>query len=255
MIKEALIELARMAVDAAGPKDIDFQGRKGVLYPGKPPVFFSPEVAGPLRVTSLSALVTFIAETPDPPHSLEPMAEGRILDVASPTEVQLRSGLLRPYAVRESLIYAQPIVPQHCFGHYLEQEEFVIWVRTCFEQDDATAAVLRLVGGLRQSAVRTLEDDGVSQLVTTSRGIQRVGTEVVPNPVVLRPFRTFPEIQQPQGEFILRLRGGGEEDLPEIALIEVENQIWQREAKGAIAGALAEELGLRNIREQIVLLV
>jgi len=52
-------------------------------------------------------------------------------------------------------------------------------------------------------------------------------------PVVLAPFRTFLELKQPAGTFLIRLTGGGEDELPEVALF-VEAQLSMRRGEGAV---------------------
>ena len=51
-----------------------------------------------------------------------------------------------------------------------------------------------------------LQDDGVSQRATVSRGAHGKTDVKVPSPVVLQPYRTFIDIEQPASPFInLRL--------------------------------------------------
>jgi len=51
----------------------------------------------------------------------------------------------------------------------------------------------------------------------------------LPNPAVLRPYRTFNEITQPAGSFVFRARTG-----PEFALFEADNGAWESEAMKSI---------------------
>ena len=57
---------------------------------------------------------------------------------------------------------------------------------------------MQVVGNLKEDAVRTMTDDGVSQVTAVRTGVATVADVKVPNPVSLRPFRTFIEVDQPQ---------------------------------------------------------
>ena len=63
-----------------------------------------------------------------------------------------------------------------------------------FVQCDNVAAILRVVGNITATAEHKTLDDGVSQTVTARTGIAKIENAVVPNPVVLSPYRKFIEI-------------------------------------------------------------
>lgn len=56
-------------------------------------------------------------------------------------------------------------------------------------------------------------DDGVSQVATARSGVASVGKVVVPNPISLRPYRTFLEVEQQESDFVFRMHEG-----PKLAL-------------------------------------
>ena len=60
---------------------------------------------------------------------------------------------------------------------------------------------------------------------------------VVPNPVLLKPYRTFIEVQQPESAFIFRMQDG-----PRAALFEADGGAWRIEAMENIRAYLAKEL-------------
>jgi len=119
------------------------------------------------------------------------------------------------------------------FSQYQEQEDFVIAAQTCFVPSETRAKLLSLVGSLKEEGVRQLDDDGVTQTVAVRQGISMSAERKVPNPVILQPFRTFPEIAQPESPFILRVRKGGE-----CALFETADCEWELKAIQAIADFL-----------------
>ena len=74
------------------------------------------------------------------------------------------------------------------------------------------------------------KDNGVTQTVEARQGVAlNTLVEVKPR-VMLRPFRTFLEVEQPESEFLLRV------DPDEgIGFFEADGRIWKLEAKKNIA--------------------
>jgi hypothetical protein len=83
-----------------------------------------------------------------------------------------------------------------------------------------------------------LHDDGVAQAATISRGIRKESGIILPNPVLLRPVRTFTEVEQPESRFVFRMR-------PEpvsLSLHEADMGAWEMVAKEKIRQYLVEQL-------------
>jgi hypothetical protein len=97
--------------------------------------------------------------------------------------------------------------------------------------------LLKIVGNIRDENVTEFGDDGVTQQVQARTGITRIENIVVPNPVVLKPYRTFTEVEQPESSFILRMRKG-----PEVALFEADGRAWENKAICNIRDYLRKEL-------------
>lgn len=102
---------------------------------------------------------------------------------------------------------------------------------------EGKATILQVVGNLKEDAVRTMTDDGVSQVTAVRTGVATVADVKVPNPVSLRPFRTFIEVDQPESRFIFRMREGGR-----CAIFEADGGAWKLEAKKNIYNYLKEQL-------------
>ena len=64
---------------------------------------------------------------------------------------------------------------------------------------------------------------------------------IIPSPCSLRPFRTFPEVEQPMSKFIFRMRERRDETI-ESALYEADGGAWRNEARKNICGYLREKL-------------
>lgn len=61
--------------------------------------------------------------------------------------------------------------------------------------------ILKFAGTVENGTIAQYGDDGVTQKATVKTGIASKGDAIVPNPVRLRPYRTFIEVEQP-GECI-----------------------------------------------------
>jgi len=97
---------------------------------------------------------------------------------------------------------------------------------------------------IKEENVKYVGDDGVSQSAAIKVGVASVAEVVIPNPVILAPFRTFPEIEQPQSKFIFRMQTG-----PQCALYEADGGAWRNVAMESIKEYLKSRLkGLHNVK-------
>ena len=89
-----------------------------------------------------------------------------------------------------------------------------------------------------------ISDDGVSQKTTIKSGIANKTDVIVPNPVKLRPYRTFAEIEQPQSSYVFRIQDSDRG--PSFKLVEADGGLWKnatmKKIKDYLAYELAEEL-------------
>lgn len=178
-------------------------------------------VANSLVVSTLTGLVDYIKTNTD-------TLSGKLLiQVESPTQVNLFSPL-NADRTREGYITAQAVLPDNIyFGRYLDTERFNIMLQSSFVSNDDREIILKYTGLVQDEAVKTYGDDGVSQQVTVKTGVASVGNAVVPNPVTLAPYRTFPEIEQPESKFIFRMQN---KQGPEAALYEADGKAWRNKA-------------------------
>lgn len=126
-------------------------------------------------------------------------------------------------------------------GGFVSLEEANIALQAmCFatpERDDLIASLSKIVS----SEALTAGDDGVSQEVTFQSGVKRVNDNVK-NPVLLRPFRTFTEVDQPESPFILRLRKTDDHAM-RVGLFESDGGAWRNVARLSIKAFLDAQLG------------
>lgn len=88
-----------------------------------------------------------------------------------------------------------------------------------------------------QNIVST-NDNGVTQTVEARQGVALNALIEIKPRVMLRPFRTFLEVEQPESEFLLRV------DPDEgIGFFEADGGIWKLEAKKNIADYFLKNMG------------
>ena len=192
------------------------------------------EFSEPLTATSLNSLIDYIS------GKSEELRESMIIHVESPTKVRLLSGLTQERN-REELFRVGTNPNGFDFDHYYDQEAFVINMQTAFKQSDETELILSVAGNVENKTVANYGDDGVSQKATITKGIAGKEDVIVPNPVTLRPYRTFLEVEQPESKFIFRIREGSDGQ-PMFKLVEADGGLWKYEAVDAIKKYLTVSL-------------
>lgn len=169
-----------------------------------------------------------------------------MIHVVSHREVHVVSGLFGRAEQRKTFARAMAEAvltnSNFSFGNFYDCETFVIKLLSLFEAHDGRAAVLKIVGNIKEENVRNASDDGVTQTVTAKAGIVRVEEVDVPNPVYLAPFRTFREVTQPLSPFVLRMKQGRDGGLPTVALFEADGGKWKLDAIAFIKEYLSKSL-------------
>lgn len=234
----AVREVERLARAAAASEIIEVGGRK-VSTKALHETRIQDTEPAPVKLSTLASLAEYVRGSHDRAY-VERRA--RFVHVESPTVVRLVTGIYGDFNQRTVIARVDAIVPTLRFGDWHDPEDFNIALQAHFEESTQRAAVLSLVGGLKAEAVVSVEDDGTSQMATARKGVHAVANVKVPNPVALRPYRTFAEVAQVEALFVLRLRGGGEGDLPECALFEADGGKWRLTAIERIKAWLKGEL-------------
>lgn len=188
-------------------------------------------VASKLTVSTLTGLVDYIKTNID-------QLKGKLLiQVKSPNEVALYSPL-NADREREKYVSAEAILPNNVtYERFLETERFNIMLQSAFVDNEDKAKLLKYTALITDDTVKNFGDDGISQKVTVKTGVASVSDAVVPNPVTLAPFRTFPEVEQPESKFIFRMKEG-----PSAALFEADGGAWRNKAILNIKAYLEKEL-------------
>lgn len=218
-----------------GLRKPEVQKIDGIVYSDKElePVIYNPK-ARVIQMNTLTSLVDYIKA------QVDEMDEKMIVHVQSPTKVALYSAL-DSERIRESMVEVVARVPEFEYGRFIEHERFCIGLQAKFLDDPESnrALVLKFAGTVEDGTVSQYSDDGISQKATVKTGIASKGEAIVPNPVKLRPYRTFHEVQQPMSEFIFRMKS---DNGVACALFEADGGAWENVAMKNIKDYLEVEL-------------
>ncbi|XPV77962.1 MAG: hypothetical protein ACNI27_08585 [Desulfovibrio sp.] len=211
--------------------ELEIEGRKYVSGSIKPVL---EPTASRIDITTLTGMVNYLNDNVDKlDHS------ALLIHVESPTVVKVYSSIIGDFKQRECFLMASPILPNLRFDSWIPADEFNIHLQAAFINDPDThkSQMLSIIGNIREEGIKDTADDGVTQVVTVRQGIARLGEETLPNPVLLRPYRTFVEVEQPMSEFVFRMESG-----PVCRLIEADGNAWRNKAMLDIASFLKEKL-------------
>jgi hypothetical protein len=211
----------------------------GLLFSTKAlkPVFYEPRPAH-IQLRSLTGIVDYIKSEIDfPAEAADREARGVMLHVAGPGVVALVSKVSGKDAQRTTWLCASIEENPFKFGQRYDPESFNIALQSLFADRNDRAKVLLLAGTIKSEAAQTDSDDGITQTVEAKRGVTLAQNAKIPNPVTLRPWRTFREVEQPASLFVFRAHEG-----PQLSLHEADGAAWKLEAMQSIKAWLAENL-------------
>jgi hypothetical protein len=193
--------------------------------------------ADSIKMNTLTSLVDYIKA------EVDTLSDKMIVHVVSPECVELYSKL-DSERNRENIIKVTASVPSFEFGRFIEQEVFCIALQSKFIENDDRTLVLKFAGTVEDGTVAQYGDDGITQKATVKTGIASKSDAVVPNPVKLKPYRTFTEVDQPESEFVFRMRSGSDRGAQGVycAIFEADGGAWKNAATANIKDFLQKEL-------------
>lgn len=225
MIKEAIEKIVEMA-------EIEtFERADGRDYTSRPFHPVKPAHPAPLGLSTLAGVVDLSKS----------IGRDHLIHIQGHDKVAVISDLDEGWLERHNFALATAQPCAFPFDRMLDVEQFVINVQLHFEASPAKDAILAFVSHLSANEVRLASDDGLSQTAVIRTEIGRKENATIAPIQHLRPFRTFREIEQPEGEFLLRLHPGRGE-LPQVALYQAEGAAWRDQAIESINEYLALHL-------------
>lgn len=218
-------------VEQAAPNVLNINGRE--FSDKKLNEIPKEKLSGTIECSTLDAIIGYLN------RNMDNLKYGIIVHVVSPTEVEVLSQL-NGDRCRESVIKAKAILPSIKFGQFMDRLSFNIQMQTKFVPDGTDyLSIMQFVGTAESGTTKAYGDDGVSQSVVVKTGLTQKEECIVPNPVTLRPFRTFAEVEQPASKFAFRMDNS--RDI-EAALFEADGNSWRNEAMKNIQAYLEEKI-------------
>lgn len=203
---------------------------------------YYPKANAQIEMSTLTGFVRYITECIDEYEGI------MIVHVVSPTMVKLYSRL-DINREREYVATSVAMLPELRFGTYTDQESFCIGLQSKFISNEDRELLLKFAGTVQKGTIAEYGDDGVTQKATIKTGIASTSDAIVPNPVTLKPYRTFLEVEQPESKFVFRMK-----DLNGVqcALFEADGGAWKIEAMQRIKDYLQESL--REVKDQFIVI-
>lgn len=196
------------------------------------------KVAPMLQLCTLDSLIDYLKSGNDAIS-----ASKKIIVVESPENVAVYDQVDWDYGRRPQLVSVVAYTPSIRLNQWNDQEQFNIMLQSTFINDDDRQLVLEFASALKIENGSDVIDNGVNQTTTVKSGVASLAKATAPNPVTLRPYRTFTEVAQPSSQFVLRINKGAE-----LALFEADGGKWKLEAIKNIADYLKTGLkGQDNI--------
>ena len=184
-----------------------------------------------LYLSTLDSLVDYLKT------DLDQLGNKRVLVIVeSPKEVVVYEELDKD-ANRAKLVTVESLTPNIRFGQYEEASDFNIMLQSQFVDAEDRGTILEFASALKIDSGTEIVDNGVSQTAVIKTGVASLGQAKAPNPVTLRPYRTFSEVEQPASQFIYRINKAGY-----MALFEADGGKWRLDAISNIASYLKAEL-------------
>ncbi len=198
------------------------------------PLYSDPRPAA-LHIQSLTGILDYLESNID---SYDP--ETLMIHIDDHETVDLITNTRGKSNERHTVLRATRCGDKFPFTQWLDQEDFIIKVRSLFEETNDRADILHHTAKIDSTSAIKTDDDGVKQNIQIKKGLSGALTEAAEiKPIVsLKPYRTFAEVDQPESEFLFRMKeiNGG----VRCALFESDNSAWKNTARLSIADFLKD---------------
>lgn len=233
MIKEAIDRI----VELSGLDIVEVNGRKYWTNGAK---VVEPALDQLSKLTTLSGFVSYL-DSPDAKDLIDSSIAQIVVENHS--LVRLVTTPAPPWLERSCVLSAKNNIEEFPFGRYMDREMFTIKAQCLFVETRRKDALISFVSNIVDKESVTTSDDGVSQTVVRQSGIKR--TKESFSPVThLQPYRTFPEVEQPESRFLLRM--SKQDGAVMVALFEADGGMWRVRAVNTIADWLRKNKTVKD---------
>lgn len=227
MLKEAIEKIEEMSSPLVYTED----DHSYVLYADHTeelrPAIDSPET---VRLNSLDALVQLVKK--------EQTNNQIFVSVISHDEVEVYDSPREDSRWKRTVLYNARAVdipgwePEVQMGF----DQAAVALMTRFQDGGDREYTLQLLSQITTGAKVTYTDNGVASTIVTQKGAALAQNTTIKPLVKLRPYRTFQEIEQPEGIFLIRISERG------ITFREADGGMWKLTARNTAKAWLQEQL-------------
>ena len=231
-----LKELAQYIVGLSTPDIVEINGKQFSDRNLKRYDYQAPE---PLHFKSIQGLLEYIKADFDSTY------EDSFIHVVDYDKIEFLSPL-NDDNEREVYAICEPDKINLSFNKFIDRETFNIMLQSGFKPTYDLEIILSYIGNMSDNAVRTIGDNGVSQEITIKQSTKGLVDVVVPNPVNLKPYKTFTEIEPVESSFIFRLKEGGY-----CSLFEADGGSWKIETMRSLQDYIEESLDALEVNIKV----
>ena len=227
MLKEAIEKIEEMSSPLVYTED----DHSYVLYADHTeelrPAIDSPET---VRLNSLDALVQLVKK--------EQQSRQIFVSVTGHDEVDVYDSPSEDSRWKRNVLYNARAIdipgwePEVQMGF----DQAAVALMTRFQDGGDREYTLTLLSQITTGAKVTYTDNGVASTIVTQRGAALAQNTTIKPLVKLRPYRTFQEIEQPEGIFLIRISERG------ITFREADGGMWKLTARNTAKAWLQEQL-------------
>lgn len=228
MLKEAIEKIESMS----GPKPFVVDGKTYIFADGNIHLVREPlDEPDELEVYSLDALVELVRSDTADLGTL-------YVSVEAFNRVRVYSDIEESNRWTRKHLYTAKAADVPGWEPKIEMpfDEATVALMTRFQDSADKEYTLRLLSQITTGAKVTYTDNGVASTIVSQRGAALAENVTIKPIVRLRPYRTFQEVEQPEGLFLIRVRERG------VVLIEADGGMWKLTARNTIKAWLAERL-------------
>lgn len=214
------------------------------------PVMKTPEPVTKLCMNTLAGMIDYLEANID-----DILLSSTMIVVNNYDSVSLCSDFMGDHNRRQHYMQCESdgiMTNSFRFGQQYAIKDFIINLQSSFVENDDSAKLLDLVSNIKVSEKEEYVDTGHTQKVTTAKGATLVDSITVPNPVHLKPYRTFLEVEQPESPFVFRLHSNGTGQPPACSLHEASGGLWKLNAIASIKAWLVAQCDKKKIDITII---
>jgi len=227
MLKEAIEKIEEMSSPLVYTED----GHTYVLYTDHTEEL-RPTVDTPatVRLNSLDALVQLVKK--------EQQSRQIFVSVIGHDEVDVYDSPSEDSRWKRNILYNARAIdipgwePEVQMGF----DQAAVALMTRFQDGGDREYTLQLLSQITTGAKVTYTDNGIASTIVTQKGAALAQNTTIKPLVKLRPYRTFQEIEQPEGIFLIRISERG------ITFREADGGMWKLTARNTAKAWLQEQL-------------